>query len=34
MKEASSFWESVPLEELVKQQKVSATDNLDEIASL
>jgi hypothetical protein len=34
MKEASSFWESVPLEELVEQQRVSAVEDLDEIAAL
>jgi len=34
MKEASSFWESVPLEELAAQQSVSAVNDLDEIASL
>ena len=34
MKEASAFWESVPLEELAKQQKVSAVDDLDEVVDL
>jgi hypothetical protein len=34
MKEASAFWESVPLEELAEQQRVSAVDDLDEIADL
>ena len=32
MKEASSFWESVPLEKLAEQQGVSAVEDLDEIA--
>jgi hypothetical protein len=34
MKEASAFWESAPLEELAKQQKVSAVDDLDEVVDL
>ena len=34
MKEASAFWESVPLEELAKQQRVSAVDDLDEVVDL
>jgi hypothetical protein len=34
MKEASSFWESVPLEEIAAQQGVSAVDDLDEISAL
>ena len=34
MKEASSFWESISLEDLAKQQQVSAVDDLDETADL
>ena len=34
MKEASSFWESISLEDLAKQRRVSAVDDLDETADL
>jgi len=34
MTEAIPFWELVPLEELVEQQRVSAVEDLDEIAVL
>lgn len=34
MKEASSFWESVPLDELTAQQGVSAVNDLAEIVDL
>lgn len=34
MKKASSFWESIPLEELAAQQGVSAVDDLGEITAL
>lgn len=34
MKEVSSFWESVPLEELAEQQRVPAVDDLDEVVDL